>query len=125
MSAEEYWDGEPWLVKSYREAYRIRVESESRAADINAWRVGEYIRQALVSVPVTVNGWAPKGHSLRDYPDKPMSMAAEEQKRETDRKKQEENKQELAQAMFHAFAEKMNRNIRKRLEKEQEQVKEA
>lgn len=121
MSAEEFWDGEPWLTKAYRKAYRIRVENEERMADRNAWRLGQYIRHALVSVPITVNGFAPKGHHLQDYPEKPMTMIAEEQKREEVRKKQEDNKQQMAQAMFHAFAEKMNKNIRKRLEQEKKQ----
>lgn len=122
MSPEEYWDGDPWLARAYRKAYKIRVESEEKTADRNAWRVGEYIRRALVSVPITVNGWAPKGHRLQEYPDKPMTMIAEEQKREANRKKQEENKQEMAQALFHVFTERMNKNIRKRLEREKEQA---
>lgn len=118
MSAEEFWDGEPWLAKAYRKAYRIRLENEEKIADRNAWRIGQYIRFALVSIPITVNGFAPKGHHLQSYPEKPMTMAAEEQKKEEVKKKQEANKQEMAQALFHAFTEKMNRNIRKRLESE-------
>lgn len=118
MSAEEYWDGDPWLAKAYRKAYKIRIESEEKTADRNAWRIGEYIRNALASVPITVNGFAPKGHTMHPYPEKPMTMLADEQKREENKKKQEENKQILAQAMFHAFAEKMNKGIRKRLEQE-------
>lgn len=118
MSAEEYWDGEPWLVKAYRKAYRIRIENEEKTADRNAWRIGEYIRYALASVPITVNGFAPKGHHLQSYPEKPMTMIAEERKMEKNKKKQEERKQEMAQALFHAFTEKMNKNIRKRLERE-------
>lgn len=118
MSPEEFWDGEPWLVKAYRKAYRTRIDIEEKAADRNAWRMGEYIRRALVSIPITVNGFAPKGHHMQSYPEKPMMMIAEEQKREANRKKQEENKQEMAQALFHVFTERMNKNIRKRLEQE-------
>lgn len=118
MSPEEFWDGEPWLTKAYRKAYRIRIDNEERVADRNAWRMGEYIRRALGSVPITVNGFAPKGHHMQSYPEKPMMMIAEEQKREANRKKQEENKQEMAQALFHVFTERMNKNIRKRLEQE-------
>lgn len=118
MSAEEYWDGEPWLVRSYREAYRIRMENQDRIADRDAWRMGEYIRHALASIPIVVNGFAPKGHTMRDYPEKPMSMIAEERKREENEKKQQENQQQLALAMFQAFTEKMNKGIRKRLEQE-------
>lgn len=118
MSAEEYWDGEAWLVKSYREAYRIRMENENRVADRDAWRIGEYIRQALVSVPITVNGFAPKGRKLSEYPEKPMMAIAEEREREENEKKKQDNQQQLAQAMFQAFVEKMNKGIKKRLEQE-------
>lgn len=119
MSANEFWDGEPWLVRSYRDAYRIRIENENRTADRNAWRMGEYIRQALTSIPLTVSGWAPKGSRLRDYPEKPMLETYEDQKREESQKKQQENQQQLAMAMFQAFTEKVNKGIRKRLEQEQ------
>lgn len=119
MSPEEYWDGEPWLARSYREAYRIRMENQERIADRNAWQIGEYIRRAVASVPVTVNGFAPKGRKLSEYPEKPMLAIAEEQKREENKKKQQENQQLLAQAMFQAFTEKINKGIRKRLEQEQ------
>ena len=125
MSAEEYWDGDSWLVKAYREAYRIRTEREIMDADRNAWRLGEYIRFALASTPITVNGFAPKGHHMQKYPEKPFTMQAEEQKREDTRKKQEANKQEMAQAVFHAFVDKMNRNIRKRLEHEKAESAQA
>ena len=118
MSPEEYWDGDSWLVKSYREAYRIRMENADRIADRDAWRMGQYIMAALAAVPITVNGFAPKGHHMHDYPEKPMTVTAEEQKREEDTKKKQDNQQQLAQAMFQAFVEKMNKGIRKRLEEE-------
>ena len=118
MSAEEYWDGEPWLVKSYREAYRIRMDNADRIADRDAWRMGHYIMAALAAAPITVNGFAPKGHRMRDYPEKPMTVTAEEKKREEDDRKKQDNQQQLAQAMFQAFVEKMNKGIRKRLEQE-------
>lgn len=118
MSAEEFWDGEPWLVKAYRKAYRIRVENEAKASDLNAWRIGQYIRSALASTPIVVNGFAPKGHTMQPYPEKPLTIQAEEQKQEEAKKKQEEDKQAMAQAVFHAFATKLNKNILKRLEAE-------
>lgn len=118
MPAEEYWDGDPWLVKPYREAYRIRMENEDRIADRNSWRMGEYIRHALASVPITVNGFAPKNHHMHDYPEKPMLEQYEEKKKAETQKKKEESQQQLAQAMFQAFVEKMNKGIRKRLEQE-------
>lgn len=80
--------------------------------------MGEYIRHAIASVPVTVNGFAPKNHHMHDYPDRPMLEQYEEQKKAEAQKKKEESQQQLAQAMFQAFVEKMNKGIRKRLEQE-------
>lgn len=76
------------------------------------------MRYALSSIAIVVNGFVPKGYHMTEYPEKPMTVTAEEQKNEEVRKKQEDNKQAMAQAMFHAFAEKMNKNIRRRLERE-------
>lgn len=122
MTAEQFWDGEGWLVKSYREAHRIRMETDLRVRDRDAWNLGNYIRHALVSVGITVNGFAPKNHRLSPYPERPFvekydAEKAEGEKEEA-RKKAQENQQTLAKAMFQAFAEKMNRGIRDRLEKE-------
>ena len=55
---------------------------------------------------------------MHDYPEKPMTMIAEERKREENEKKQQENQQQLALAMFQALTEKMNKGIRERLERE-------
>lgn len=122
MSPEEYWDGDSWLVRGYRKAYSIRIENENRIADRNAWRMGEYIRHAITSVPIVVNGFVPKGHHMHDYPELPMLQQAEEQKKAETQKKQQENQQMLAQAMFQAFTEKINKGIRKRLESEKATV---
>lgn len=122
MPAEAYWDGESWLAKSYREAYRLRMENEARVSDRNEWRMGEYIREALASVPIIVNGWTPKSVKLHDYPDKPMLEEYELQKKaeekQNEQKAREEKEQKLALAMFQAFVEKMNKGIRKRLDAE-------
>lgn len=118
MRSEEFWDGDSWLVKSYREAYRIRAERDIRDRDRDAWNLGNYIRFALCSVGITVNGWAPKGARLKPYPEQPFTEKAEIEKQTVDKKKKEENGQQLALAMFQAFTDKMNAGILKRLEKE-------
>ena len=61
MSPEEYWDGESSLKPAYRKAFRIRMENEERIADRNAWLLGLYVRDALQSVAMLVNGFVPKG----------------------------------------------------------------
>lgn len=122
MPAEAYWDGESWLVKSYREAYRLRMENEERISDRNEWRMGEYIRRALISVPIIVNGFMPKGAKLHDYPERPVleeyDLQRQAEEKQNEQKAREEKEQKLALAMFQAFAEKMNKGIRKRLDAE-------
>lgn len=123
MSAADFWDGDSWLARDYREAFRIRIENEERLSDRAAWRMGEYMRSALGSVPLIVNGFKPKGVQLGTYPDKPFLEKYEEQKKEEAKKQNAEKQQQLAMAVFQAFTEKMNKGIRKRLEREKKNQK--
>ena len=116
MTAEEYWDGEYGLKRAFRKAFRIRLENEERIADRNMWLMGAYIRDAMQSMYVMVNGFVPKGVRATPYPDKPrLETYAEVQKAEA-KKKAEENKQKMAMAMFHAMAERFNKNFKRRQE---------
>ena len=111
MTPEQYWDGESWLKKSFREAYRLRIENEERIQDRNAWLQGIYIRDALQSVSILVNGFVPKGTKPLDYPEKPMLEAQEEKKKAEAQKKREENQMQLQMALFQAFAEQFNKKF--------------
>lgn len=81
MTSEQFWDGDSWLVIDYRKAYQLRVEQEYRERDELAWSIGAYMRQALQSVYLMVNGFVPKGTQAEPYPDKPHYMKEEERKR--------------------------------------------
>lgn len=121
MTSAEYWDGESWLVRDFREAYRMRKEQEYRERDELAWSNGAYLRQALQSVYLMVNGFVPKGIQAEPYPDKPHYLQEEERKREEarqktlERKKQKEEEQmRVAMAYFQAAVGKFNKNFEKR-----------
>lgn len=116
MTPEQYWDGESWLKKSYREAYRIRMRNEERERDITAWLHGAYIREALASVPLLVNGFVPRGAKATDYPKQPRTIQAEEEKKAAEKQKRQENQMQLAMAMFQSMAANFNRNFEKRQE---------
>ena len=45
MSAEEFWDGDPYLVKAYESAFRIKKDLQNQ----NMWRMGQYVYSALCS----------------------------------------------------------------------------
>lgn len=119
MTPEQYWDGESSLKKAFRKAYSLKIENEQRLADRNNWYMGQYISMLLRGLPLLVGGLNVKSNAnLPEYPDKPFFEKFEEQKNEEKRKRQEEDRQKLAMAMFQAFATKVNRNIQKRLESE-------
>lgn len=118
MPPGDFWDGPADLVKDYREAYRYRVENEDRLNDQYAWRMGQYIRYALESSLLLVNGFVPKGVSRGEYPDKPFTMKEAEAKSAEEKKKLEEKRMQLPIAMFQAAIEKFNTNFRKRQEEE-------
>lgn len=45
MTYEQFWNGDPWMVSTYKDAYilRRRIENE------NAWIAGAYVMQALTA----------------------------------------------------------------------------
>lgn len=118
MTPEQYWDGESWLKKAYRKAYRLRIENEERIQDRNAWLQGIYIRDALQSISILVNGFVPKGAKPVDYPDKPLLEMQEEKKKAEAQKQREDNQMQLQMALFQAFAEQFNKKFDEKKESE-------
>lgn len=114
MTPEQYWDGESSLKKAFREAYRMRMENEQKLADRNNWYMGQYIISVLQSVPLLVGGLNVKPSTqLPEYPEKPFLEKAEAEKRETDRKKHEEDQMKLAMAMFQSAVLQKNKQLEK------------
>lgn len=120
MTAEQYWDGESELKPAYRKAFQIRMENEERLRDRDAWLQGIYIREALMSVAVIVNGFVPKGAKPQTYPSKPRLEEAAAQKRAEKQQKKEDNQMQTQIALFQAMAAKFNKNFQKRKEKEEQ-----
>lgn len=84
MSASEYWDGDPKLVKAYREAYQIRREAE----DYDAWKAGCYIYEALCCASPLFRSFGKGTIEARPYREKPYMLEAKEKKQEADLDKQ-------------------------------------
>lgn len=125
MSPEEYWDGENGLLRAYREAFIQRAERTERERDAQAWLIGRYVRDALQSVYLLVNGFVPKGAEAHPYPERPyLEQAEQKQKEERHRaaaeKKRaaEDAKVRQSMAYFQAAVAQYNRNFRKRQEQE-------
>ena len=65
MSYNEYWDGEPYAVKHYREAYKIKTDE----FNAQAWLQGMY---NFIGVATALNnGFNSK---KEEYPNKPIDL---------------------------------------------------
>lgn len=90
MTEYEFWDGDCYLAKVYREAEKLNVEKQNTMA----WLQGLYIYDALCKVAPIFNPFAGgENVELESYPEKPYSFSGsvkdqeEEVKRDYDAKK--------------------------------------
>lgn len=70
MTPNEYWHGDSWLAKDYREAYKIRTDE----ANANAWLQGLYIYNAFGVIMQNAFG---KGRA-ESYPEHPYDLHPKE-----------------------------------------------
>ena len=98
MTYEQFWDGDIWVAKAYREADAIR----RRRKNEELWLEGVYMAEALSA---TVGNMFSKGNK-HQYPSEPIPITAEEQKAR--REREEKAKMERMKAAFTAKALKMN-----------------
>lgn len=81
MSATEFWDGDPALVKAYRKADAIRRERINE----EAWLNGAYVYEALMNVaPVLLNAFSKRPMRPGKYPDRPHPVTQEAIERESE-----------------------------------------
>ena len=65
MTYEQYWYGDPWMVRAYAQSYLIRRKIENE----NAWIQGAYIANAVtISIANTF------GKKRVDYLKKPLDL---------------------------------------------------
>lgn len=96
MSYEEFWHGRFDLVKSYREAYKLRQEIK----DYDFWKQGLYFYEALIDVSPILQAFAKKGTRPRPYPEKPYGLKDEESESEEDKQRKIENERLKAKVHF-------------------------
>ncbi len=70
MSAEQYWDGDCWLVKSYRDAHDMMMERQSMIG----WLQGRYNYEALCAVAPLLHAFAKSGAKPAPYRDSPYPL---------------------------------------------------
>ena len=82
MSAAEYWDGDPWWAKSYRDAEKLKTEKLNR----ELWLQGMYFYDALCKVSPILHAFARGGTKPNPYPEEPYALTRKE-----DRDREETN----------------------------------
>lgn len=70
MTYEQYWYGDPFLVKAYLTADRIRQERENASA----WWQGAYIYNALTAALSVSEFFRGKGQKPQRYPAQPYDI---------------------------------------------------
>lgn len=68
MTLEQFWDGSPYLVKTYRKAFRIKRELENEMA----WIQGLYFYDALAVC--LQNVLRKKGQKRENYIERPIDI---------------------------------------------------
>lgn len=100
MSYDEFWHGDAYRAKFYREAYNIQIQHK----DEEFWIQGMYIYDALCKVSPILHAFSKSGTKPLPYPDKPYMSTMKEQNDEEKKQKRIENERLIAQLHFEQWA---------------------
>lgn len=74
MTWEQYWHGDPLMVRAFREADKLRQRRE----DAIAWLHGRYIYDALGRLSPILHAFSKRGAKAEPYLDRPFLDQADE-----------------------------------------------
>jgi hypothetical protein len=102
MTYEQFWDGDCWLAKSYRNAHKLRMRRDNE----QAWLIGRYVYDAVCAVSPLLHAFAKNGTTAHPYLEKPYPSSMEEAR------EREIQKLKDAAEGFRAFVEAKNAQLR-------------
>lgn len=97
MTYNEYWNGDVWAVKHYRDAEKERQKHKNA----EFWLQGMYIYEALCDVSPILHAFAQKGTKPIAYRSEPYPLTADEETAEVDREKEQREENERLQAKIY------------------------
>lgn len=106
MTYEEFWRGDPWLAKYYREAYVERRKEENR----RDWLQGAYIYNAVATA--IGNAFRKKGAKTANYVEEPFQIFPLSEAEA--RAKMEKEKQQAEAAMMNMMAKQRAEKARRK-----------
>ena len=83
MTYEEYWDGDVFAHKAYREAEKLKLQKQNQFA----WLQGMYIYQAIGALSPALRAFS-KG-KVKPYMDEPIELFEKERKEREEREAKE------------------------------------
>lgn len=111
MSYDEFWYGDAYRTKFYREAYSIKI----RQKDEQLWMQGMYVYEALCKVSPILHAFSKKGTQPLQYSLKPYLSNVENLKTSEDKEQEKKNAELIARVHFENWA----RSMKKKFEKKQ------
>ena len=82
MTYEQFWDGDPYLAKYYKQADELRIERRNQ----EMWLQGLYVYEAMCDVAPIMHTMAKKGTKARPYPEQPYAITEKQRRREIEEK---------------------------------------
>ena len=111
MTYEQFWDGDPWMVRAYQKADEIKQERENQAA----WLHGLYIYEAIADLSPILRSFS-KARKPEPYPTEPYPLNTSISKRRVAEKEEEERKKndQMFIDYMNAWANRVNKNMAKK-----------
>ena len=101
MSYDEYWYGDVYRAKFYREAYEIQMKHK----DEEFWIQGMYIYDALCRVSPVLHAFSKSGTKPLPYPKEPyLAKSIDGSETEEEKQKRIENERLIARVYFENWA---------------------
>ena len=111
MTYEQFWDGDPWMVRAYKKADEIKQERENQAA----WLQGLYIYEAIADLSPILRAFS-KARKPEPYPEEPYTLNTSISKKRQAEKAEEERKKndQMFIDYMNAWAKRVNENMAKK-----------
>lgn len=106
MSYDDFWHGDVWMVKAYRQANELR----DKKRNLEFWQQGVYFFEALCDASPLFRFSMKNGTiSAEPYPKEPFPITAAEVREREEREARK--KEERLKAEFALFAEQMRKQM--------------
>lgn len=102
MTYEEYWYGDPLMVRAFYKAEKIR----QKRINEEAWLYGAYVHRAVRSALSISEFFRPKNQRPDEYPQKPIEFSGSKEVETEVEKENRENREALwAQAYMESMVQ--------------------